>query len=223
MRILVVEDDVRLAGDIRKGLTEEGYAVDTSLDGPEGQALAETIPYDLIVLDILLPGKDGISICRDLRDKRTTSRILMLTCRDTVNDRVQGLDAGADDYLIKPFEFPEFYARVRALIRRGVGAGSPVMEIADLTLNTNTKDVRRGGKVIQLTRTEYSILHYLMFNRGTVISKTMMENHVWNTSSEIGSNIVEVHVGRLREKLGDKGKDPLIQTVRGFGYVIRPE
>lgn len=220
MRILVVEDDTQLAGYLKQGLTEEGYAVDVATDGDEGEAAAESTFYDLIILDIMLPKKDGVQVCRELRDKRIASRVLMLTAKRDLVEKVQGLDSGADDYLTKPFEFPELYARVRALLRRGVEAGSPVLRVADITLNTITKEVKRSERPIALTRTEYVILHYLMSNQGVIVTKSMIENHVWNTSSETGANLVEVHVGRLRAKLGDRGDGAVIKTARGFGYVM---
>lgn len=223
MRILVVEDDRRMSGYLRHGLTEEGYAVDLAYDGEEGEDAAETTAYDLIILDVMLPKKDGIQVCRELRDKRTASRILMLTAKRELNDRVAGLDSGADDYLTKPFDFPELYARVRALLRRDVAAGSPVLHAGDVTLNTITKEVKLGDRPVQLTKTEYAILQYLMSRQGVVLTKAMIEDHVWGTSSETGANLVEVHVGRLRAKLGDRSEEGLIRTVRGFGYVMGVE
>ncbi len=220
MKILIVEDDRRMAGYIRQGLVEEGYAVDLAYSAEEGQPLAEGTSYDLIILDVILPGRSGVELCRDLRDKRIGSQILILTCKDDLSDKVKGLDAGADDYLTKPFEFPELFARVRALLRRVVGIHSPLLRVADVTLDTATKQVKRDEIAVQLTRTEYAILRYLMSYPGSVVSKSMIEGHVWNTSSEVGSNRVEVHMARLRAKLGDKGEGGLIRTVRGFGYVV---
>jgi DNA-binding response OmpR family regulator len=220
MKLLIVEDDKRMAGYLRQGLVEEGYAVDVVYDGEQGLEMAETTTYDLIVLDVILPGKDGTEVCRELRNQKINSRILLLTCKDDLSDKVKGLDAGADDYLTKPFEFLELFARVRALLRRGGEVDSPVLIVADITLDTNTKVVKRGSKEIKLTRTEYSILHFLMSNPNSVVTKTTIENHVWNTSSDIGSNLVEVHVGQLRAKLGDPAEGGFIRTVRGFGYTI---
>ena len=208
---------------ISKGLMEEGYAVNIAYDGEKGETTAEDGYYDLIVLDILLPGKNGLEVCRVLRDRGIDSRILMLSCKGTVNERVQGLDAGADDYLVKPFEFPELFARIRALLRRNVNSGDSILKVRNLTLNMMSKEVRLNGEPVQLTRTEYAILFYLMSNLNIVISKTMLESHVWNSSSVIESNLIEVHVGRLRDKLGGRRKDSIIRTVRGFGYMISSE
>lgn len=219
MKLLVVEDDKRMAGYLQQGLAEEGYAVDVAYDGTKGYELADSGTYDLIVLDVVLPGKEGTEVCRELRQQQVKSKILMLTCKNELYEKVKGLDAGADDYLTKPFEFPELYARVRALLRRETG-GSPVLQASDLILDTNTKAVRRGSRDIQLTRTEYAILYMLMSNLNTVMSRSIIENHVWNTSSDIGSNLVEVHVGKLRAKLGDPADGGLIRTVRGFGYMM---
>jgi len=220
MKLLVVEDDKRMAGYLQQGLVEEGYTVDVAYDGTKGYELAGSGTYDLIVLDVVLPGKEGTEVCRELRHKRVNSKILMLTCKADLNDKVKGLDAGADDYLTKPFEFPELYARLRALLRRGSGDGSSVLQVSDLILDTNTKTVRRSGRDVQLTRTEYAILYMLMSNLNVVMSRSIIENHVWNTSSDIGSNLVEVHIGKLRAKLGDPADGGLIHTVRGFGYMM---
>ncbi|MBN2239078.1 MAG: response regulator transcription factor [Dehalococcoidales bacterium] len=220
MKILIIEDDKSMAEFIGKGLTEEGYTVTTAGDGEKGQSIAEDTFHDLIVLDILLPGKNGLEVCRELRNRKIGSRILMLSCKGTVIERVEGLNAGADDYLAKPFEFSELYARIRALLRRDVNNGSPLVSVRNLTLNTVSKEVRLNEEPVQLTRTEYAILFFLLFNLDNVVSKTMLESHIWNTSSVVESNMIEVHVGRLRDKLGGRGKDNIIRTVRGFGYMI---
>ncbi|NLE09478.1 MAG: response regulator transcription factor [Dehalococcoidales bacterium] len=222
MKILIVEDDIRLAGVIRKGLDEEGYTVSVSYDGNEGLSSAVNNRPDLIVLDIVLPGKNGLDICRELRQQKTASKILMLSCKGTVAERVQGLDAGADDYLIKPFEFSELYARIRALLRRDTGASS-ILTVQNLTLNPAGKEVRLDGQLVLLTRTEYRLLHFLMLHQGEIISKNMLESQVWTSSSSPESNLIEVNIGRLRDKLGGRGKDSIIRTVRGFGYMVGPE
>ena len=221
MRILVVDDDRRLCAVIRRGLLEESYAVDLAYDGEDGEYLAEVNPYDLIILDIMLPVKDGIEVCRELRAKKITTPILMLTAKDAVEDRVKGLDTGADDYLVKPFAFSELLARVRALLRREGTSKSPELRVGDLVLNTLTRQVNRGQRPIELTTKEYVILEYLMRHPKMVVTRTMIEEHAWDYDFDSLSNLVDVYIRRLRRKLDTEGEDSLIQTVRGAGYRLK--
>lgn len=221
MRILVVDDDRRLCSVVRRGLTEEAYAVDVAYDGEEGEYLAEVNPYDLIILDILMPKKDGIEVCEELRDKRINTPILMLTAKDAVEDRVRGLDAGADDYMVKPFSFNELLARVRALLRREAMTKSPEIKLGDLVLNTLTREVRRGTRPIELTTKEYVILEYFMRHPNVVVTRTMLEDHAWDYDFDSMSNLVDVYIRRLRRKIDDDEKESLLQTVRGAGYRLR--
>jgi DNA-binding response OmpR family regulator len=221
MRILVVDDDRRLCAVIKRGLLEEAYAVDLAYDGEEGEYLAEVNPYDLIILDIMLPNKDGIEVCHELRAKKVTTPILMLTAKDTVEDRVRGLDTGADDYLVKPFAFNELLARVRALLRREGMLKSPELRVGDLTLNTLTRQVWRGQRPIELTTKEYVILEYFMRHPNVVVTRTMIEEHAWDYDFDSLSNLVDVYIRRLRRKIDSEGEDSLIQTVRGAGYRLK--
>src|SRR4030043_1161608 len=216
MRILIVEDDQELANILQRGLTGLTYAVDTANDGEEGEDMAKAVSYDLIILDIILPKKDGIEVCLELRRCRINSRIIMLTSRDTVSDRVKGLNSGADDYLVKPFAFDELVARIRALSRRPKLTHGEKLSVKDLELNTNTYEVRKGGKEIKLSRKEFSLLEYLMRNKGKVVSKDQIISHIWDYDADILPNTVEVFIKYLRGKIG---KDA-IKTVRGFGYKI---
>ena len=197
MRILVVEDERRLCNIIKRGLVEEGYAVDPAYDGEDGICLAETSPYDLIVLDIMLPKKDGIEVCHKLRLKGINTPILMLTAKDTVEDRVKGLDAGADDYLIKPFAFGELLARVRALLRRESASKSPRLQVGDLVLDILTREAWRGQRRIELTSKEYVILEHFMRHPNMVITRTMLEEHVWDYNFDSMSNLIDVYIRRL--------------------------
>jgi len=221
MRILVVDDDRRLCTVIKRGLLEEAYAVDLAYDGEEGEYLAEVNPYDLIILDIMLPVKNGIEVCQELRGKRVNTPILMLTAKDTVEDRVRGLDTGADDYLVKPFAFGELLARVRALLRREGISKSPELRVGNLTLNTLTRQVWRGRKPVELTTKEYVILEYFMRHPNVVITRTMLEEHAWDYDFDSLSNLVDVYIRRLRRKIDIDGEDSLIQTVRGAGYRLK--
>jgi len=221
MRILVVDDDRRLCAVIKRGLLEEAYAVDLAYDGDEGEYLAEVNPYDLIILDIMLPNKDGIEVCNELRAKKINTPILMLTAKDTVEDRVRGLDTGADDYLVKPFAFSELLARVRALLRREGMSKSPELRVADLTLNTLTRQVRRGQRPVELTTKEYVILEYFMRHPNVVVTRTMLEEHAWDYDFDSLSNLVDVYIRRLRRKIDIEGEHSLIQTVRGAGYRLK--
>jgi len=221
MRILVVDDDRRLCTIIKRGFLEETYAVDLAYDGEEGEYLAEVNPYDLIILDIMMPVKDGIEVCHDLRAKKINTPILMLTAKDTVEDRVRGLDTGADDYLIKPFAFSELLARVRALLRREGMSKSTELRVGELTLNTLTRQVWRGQRPIELTTKEYVILEYFMRHPNAVVTRTMIEEHAWDYDFDSLSNLVDVYIRRLRRKIDDEGKDSLIQTVRGAGYRLK--
>jgi len=221
MRILVVDDDQRLCAIIKRGLLEEAYAVDLAYDGEEGEYLAEVNPYDLIILDIMLPNKDGIEVCHELRARNINTPILMLTAKDTVEDRVRGLDTGADDYLIKPFAFNELLARVRALLRREGMSKSPELRVGDLTLNTLTRQIWRGQRPIELATKEYVILEYFMRHPNVVVTRTMIEEHAWDYDFDSLSNLVDVYIRRLRRKIDNEGEDSLIQTVRGAGYRLK--
>lgn len=221
MRILVIEDDNKLSNIIKRGLTEIGYAVDTAYDGEEGEDMAEMAPYDLIILDIILPKKDGIEVCLELRKKKIKSRIIMLTSKDTVEDRVTGLDSGADDYLVKPFAFDELLARIRALLRRDVKDGSHLLQAGELCMDTLTREVTRGKKDIKLTAKEYSLLEYFMRNPNIVVTRRMLEDHVWDFSLESESNLVDVYIRRLRQKIDEEKEDSFMETIRGVGYRLR--
>ncbi len=223
MRILVVEDEEKVASFIRRGLEEERYAVDVALDGEEGLQFAETNPYDVIVLDLMLPGLDGFRFIQRLRAQDIATPILVLTARDSVGDKVRGLDLGADDYLTKPFAFAELLARVRALLRRGKTPAPPVLKVADLTLDPAARRVTRAGRVIDLTAKEFGLLEYLMRHAGRVLTRTMILEHVWDQTFDSYTNVVDVYVNYLRKKV-DHGFEPkLIHTVRGVGYVLREE
>jgi DNA-binding response OmpR family regulator len=224
MRILLVEDNRQLRESLSLSLIEAGYAVDTAADGPDGEELAALTPYDVIVLDVLLPGKDGLQVCRDLRRRRVRTPVIMLTARDTVDDRVLGLDSGADDYLVKPFAIQELRARLRALLRRELPDKTDRLAVADLSLDPAAHTVERGGQAIALTAREFALLEYFMRNPNCLITRQMAEDHVWSYDFLGGSNVVDVTVRRLRRKIDDPFALKLIETVRGAGYrLCRPE
>lgn len=221
VRILIVEDEHKIANALKRGLEQEHYAVDVAFDGDDGLASAEAENYDLIILDRMLPGKDGITICQELRKGGKHTPIIMLTAKDQIRDRVQGLDAGADDYLVKPFSFEELLARVRALLRRPHEAMQTVLQVADLQLDPASYVVTRADKPISLSNKEFALLEYLMRNPGRVLSKDTIMSHVWDFDADILPNTVEVYIGYLRNKI-DKpfGTPNLIHTQRGFGYKL---
>jgi len=221
MRILIVEDDPNLSGFIQKGLREERYAVDLAQDGEEGLLMASTTPYDLVVLDVMLPKLDGFTLCRRLRAAGNTAPILLLTARGTVEDRVTGLDIGADDYLTKPFAFAELLARVRALIRRKGNEHTPRLTVADLEIDPLSHRVWRAGREITLTNKEYALLEYLVRNPERVLTRTGIIEHVWDIHYDGMTNIVDVHIRALRAKVDRGFSPPLIHTVRGVGYVLK--
>jgi heavy metal response regulator len=221
MRVLIVEDERKLAGMLKRGLEEHGYAVDVAYDGEEGLALAEVEPYDLIVLDVMLPKLDGFTVCHRLRAARRNMPVLMLTARDAVDDRVTGLDSGADDYLVKPFAFRELLARVRALLRRESFSRDPVLRVADLEVNTVTREVRRGGRPVELTSKEYAVLEYFVRHPNQVLTRTQIAEHVWNYNFVAMSNVVDVYIRYLRRKLADDREPRLLRTVRGAGYQLK--
>jgi heavy metal response regulator len=221
MRILVVEDEHKISAYVKRGLEEAGYAVDAVFSGLEALDWAEAAPYDLIILDIMLPKMDGLSVCEELRKRGNRVPILMLTARDAIDDRVAGLDAGADDYLVKPFALKELLARVRALTRRVADAPkSPVLQTADLELDTLTHYVKRGEKSIKLTAKEYAVLECLMREPERILTRTMIAEHVWNYDVYNQSNVVDVYIRNLRRKIDDGYELKLIHTVRGAGYRI---
>jgi len=222
MRILIVEDEHKIAQSIKKGLELEHYAVDLSFTGDEGFDFATTEEYDLIILDVLLPGMNGIEICKSLREKQIHTPILMLTAKGQVHEKVEGLNAGADDYLTKPFAFEELLARIRALTRRPKNHTGSVLSVGDLSVNTLTYEVKRGDTPIQLSHKEYALLEYMVRHQGQVLTKDRIMSHVWSYDSDILPNTVEVYVGYLRNKIDKKfpNQKPLIYTVRGFGYRV---
>jgi DNA-binding response OmpR family regulator len=218
MRVLLVEDYLPIQRSVAKGLREAGFAVDTTADGEEGLWYATTNEYDVIILDLMLPKIDGLTILRQLREKGRPVHVLILTAKDTVPDRVRGLDQGADDYLIKPFAFEELLARVRALARRAYRAKNPTLEVGDLRIETTSQRVWRGRQEAQLTPREYVLLEYLAMRAGEVVTRTDIWEHVYEFNSEADSNVVDVYIGYLRKKLERPGKPPLIHTLRGRGY-----
>jgi two-component system copper resistance phosphate regulon response regulator CusR len=226
MRILLVEDETKVASFIRRALEEESYAVDVRADGTEGLDLAREAKdgrYDLIILDLMLPGISGLEILKALRKDQITAPVLILTARSEVDQKVKGLDAGADDYLTKPFAIEELLARVRVLLRRGFGETTGILQVDDLILNPATREVTRGGKRIDLTSKEYALLEYLMRNAGRVLTRPMIAEHVWNLDFDTFTNVIDVYVNYLRNKI-DRGRDhKLIHTVRGTGYVLKAE
>jgi len=223
MRVLIVDDDRQVCSFIKRLLSQEGYAVDTAYDGEEGEYLAINFPYDLIILDVLLPKKDGIEICRSLRLKKLDTPILMLTTKDGVENGVRGLDTGADDYLPKPFAFRELLAKARALLRRAAPSRSPHLQVGKLVMDTVTREVQQGQRRIQLIGKEYAILEYLMRNPNRIITKTMLEEHVWGLEFDSISNVIDVYIRRLRRKINERERPSLIETVRGSGYRLRAE
>jgi len=216
--VLVVEDNPRLRQSLRLSLIDEGYAVDEASDGPEGQAFAEIGPYDVVVLDVMLPDKDGLAVCRDLRSQGVLTPILMLTARDAVEDRVRGLDSGADDYLVKPFALQELLARLRSLLRREAPSKTGLLQAADLVLDPAAHTVARGVCRMALTAKEFALLEFLIRHPNQVIRREQLEEHVWSYDVEGVSNVVDVYIRRLRRKIDDAFDVKLIETVRGVGY-----
>jgi DNA-binding response OmpR family regulator len=219
MRVLLVEDYEPLARSVAQGLREAGYAVDRSADGEEGLWYAEANAYDAIILDVMLPKMDGLTLLRTLREKKNQAAVLILTAKDRLADRVSGLDAGADDYLVKPFEFDELLARLRALIRRRYRVGEAVIRIADLEVDTGARVVKRAGTAVQLSAREYALLEYLALRRDQVVTRAEIWEHVYDFASDPSSNVVDVYIGYLRRKIDDR-EPKLIQTRRGQGYLL---
>jgi DNA-binding response OmpR family regulator len=221
MRLLLVEDNKRLSDSLRLTLEDDGYAVDAVYDGLDGEEMGLMDVYDIIILDIMLPGKDGLQVCRSLRNRRVRTPILMLTARDALESRVSGLDSGADDYLIKPFEVDELRARIRALLRRESDTKTGILKVADLLLDPATHTVTRADLPIELTAKEFALLEYLMHRPNNLVTREMAEGHLWSYDNIVASNVVDVYIRRLRRKIDDPFDAKLLETVRGAGYRIR--
>ena len=221
MRLLIVEDEKKVAGFIKKGLEEETYAVDVAYDGEEGFHLAELNQYDMIILDLMLPKMDGLEVLTRLRDKKVNTPILLLTAKDAVEDKVTGLNKGADDYLTKPFAFSELLARVRSLLRRGQADTKTELKVGDLNLDLVSHKIIRNGEEIELTGKEYSLLEYFMRNEGKVLTRTMIAEHVWDYNFDTFTNVIDVYVNHLRKKIDKKYPVKLLHTLRGIGYVMK--
>ena len=222
MRLLIVEDEPIAAEVLARGLREHAYAVDVATNGTAALEAAELNPYDLLIIDVMLPGLSGLELCRRLREQQLAVPVLMLTARDGLDDRVEGLDAGADDYLPKPYHFPELLARIRALLRRGPALQSPVLAVADLSVDTRARRVQRAGRTIDLTAKEYALLEYLLRRQGEVVSRSDIGEHVWDDSFDPMSNLIEVYIQRLRRRIDDGHPLKLIATRRGAGYTLSP-
>jgi DNA-binding response OmpR family regulator len=222
MKVLIIEDEKKIASFIRKGLEAAGFVLDVSHNGDEGFTLATTRPYDAIVLDIMLPGKDGLSILRQLRERKMAVPVILLTARNGLNERLEGLNLGADDYLAKPFFIEELIARLHAVTRRASGATQSLLQVEDLTVNLLTRAVTRGGRVIELTAREFALLESLMRSPGRVLTRAQICEQVWEYNFDPGTNLVEVYVQRLRKKVDEGAAAKLIETIRGVGYRIRP-
>ena len=220
MRVLLVEDDIRIANFVAKGLRENSYAVDTARDGEAGLYQTAINDYDVIILDVMLPKKDGFAVCRELREKNIKTPVLMLTARDAVEDKITGLDLGADDYLTKPFAFNELLARIRALLRRNKEIRSAGIVVGDLEIDTSAQRIRRGGREISLTTKEYALLEYLARERGRVVGRSEIAEHVWDENIDAFSNLIEVYIKRLRSKMDEGFAVQLIHTRRGAGYIL---
>ena len=223
MHVLVVEDERKIAGFVRLGLEEQGFTVDVSGDGDEAYTLATTRAYDALVLDIMLPGRDGLSILKNLRARNNTVPVILLTARTEPNERVEGLNLGADDYLTKPFYIEELIARLHAVTRRVTGEQLSLLQTGDLTMNLITREVKRGAQAIELTAREFGLLEHLLRTPGRVFTRTQLLEHVWGYDFDPETNLVDVNIRRLRRKIGDETSAPLIETVRGVGYRLRKQ
>ena len=221
MRILVIEDEVKIAQFIKRGLKEEGYAVDVAVDGEEGHFMLSSNEYDAIILDLMLPKMDGLTLCRTLRKEGNQTPIIMLTAKDTVKDKVKGLDSGADDYLPKPFAFEELLARVRVLLRKKDSRVQTQLKVDDLVLDLLTHKVTRGDREIDLTVKEYALLEYLMRNAGNIVTRTMISEHVWDINFDTFTNVIDVYINYLRNKIDSGFENKMIHTVRGKGYLLK--
>ncbi len=221
MRVLIIEDEHKIANALKRVFQQEHYAVDVCYDGEEGLAMGTNQPYDIMIIDLGLPKKDGLQVIKELRQQSVHTPVIVLTAKGSTSEKVAGLDAGADDYILKPFAMDEVLARVRALLRRPADQQTTVLEAEDLTLNTTTYEVKRGGKVIPLTSKEFSLLEYLLRNKGRPLSKDEIIGHVWDYDADVLPNTVEVYIRYLRQKIDDPFDKPIIHTARGFGYSVK--
>ena len=222
MKVLIIEDEKKIAAFVRKGLEAQGFVVEVAHHGDEGFALATTRPYDVAILDIMLPGKDGLSILRNLRDRKSPLPVILLTARSELNERLEGLNLGADDYLTKPFHIEELIARIHAVTRRAAGTSQSILAVADLKMNLLTRKVTRGGQAIELTVREYSLLEHLLRSPGRVLTRVEICERVWDYNFDPGTNLVDVYVQRLRKKVDGDFSEKLIETIRGVGYRVKP-